>query len=897
MICPKCGRPVDVAAVICTGCDFILDTEFLGDGILDEEHSLRPGAGGVDPAAFNLADAVILGNIDEVSQSFETSDSGFHMINNRSGARLYVSGRSQALMAPDAIPAMNDGGEAVRLTPFERHVLTFIDGKRPVEVIRKAAGLDESEVKTALATMADKGVIKVVGRALVDFDPLVDTAPRREQRRRVRGSVVGAVAVVGDEADKAIEEAFRTQVRAAPDLRELQGDLKRRETQVLDDADVFGPSPSRLVSAPDGPSDLDADLPSDADAFSVLPGTGEIERRRKSESTAAGALRPGKAPAAVNARSRSAPDALRGLPPSEKSRRADAPSDGFDDFGEPSELRTALVQRDSIDDDDADAGKSAGDVFAPQQGTASDEPSGSGMSVPRTHGIADSRVLAKPPIDEGTRNEPRPSSTSLSDLLSDGAAPPAASSDASGFDGSGEEPTAQLPPPAPQALRAAPSIVVAPKAARPPGVARAAPPPEASADDLDGDLAGALESDADDLDADDLYSDEAETLSARPQTQARPRPAGPSMAASFDDDSDSSASGFDGSAEETGKPPGRREDARVYDEMTGPPPPSRDDGPQSSSELISDDMIIRPAPKPMGLAAVAKIVREKSKPVEPSHVDRDVSPLESEDAFESSTPAMTPGKPHVPTKARARFTADAESDQPGSSDAGEVDERTMKLDELPQKRRRPGDPVPVAGGRGDAVPIPSGLSRVVRDGDVQQPTGRNQKSGKSVDDMRAKARALFQEALADHASGRVGAARMNAKLASIYDPDEAEYREALEAWDAPAPKPTKQQIESRPKYVLIYEEAQDAEAAGDVDRAIELLREGVRLNPNVAAIHNRLGVLLALQKRDYKEAAEQIQRAIELEPDNLHYKSNLGKIIARARGRDRRGEGARAGDR
>ena len=35
-----------------------------------------------------------------------------------------------------------------------------------MEVIRRAAGLDEAEVKTALATLADKGVVKVVGRAL-----------------------------------------------------------------------------------------------------------------------------------------------------------------------------------------------------------------------------------------------------------------------------------------------------------------------------------------------------------------------------------------------------------------------------------------------------------------------------------------------------------------------------------------------------------------------------------------------------------------------------------------------------------------------------------------------------------------------------------------------------------
>ena len=217
MICPKCGRPVDEAAVICPGCDFILDTHFLGDGILDEEHALRPGAGGIAPESFNLADAVILGNIGEDNSSFETSDSGLHNVNMH--ARLYVSGRSQAVMSPDAVPALAKQSSAVKMTPFERHVIRFIDGKRPVEAIRRQAGLDESEVKTALATLADKGIVKVVGRVLADAEPDAETAPgqvKRRERRRMRGTLVGAVVVGGDAADQAIDDAFRTQLLARP---------------------------------------------------------------------------------------------------------------------------------------------------------------------------------------------------------------------------------------------------------------------------------------------------------------------------------------------------------------------------------------------------------------------------------------------------------------------------------------------------------------------------------------------------------------------------------------------------------------------------------------------------------------------------------------------------------
>jgi len=219
MICPKCGRPVTEAAVICSGCDFILDTGFLGEEILDEEKTLRPGRGGVDPAMFNLADAVILGDIDDTAQSFETSDSGFH-VRESTGARLYVSGRSQALLAPDAIPAIIQAASSsgVRLTPFERHVLTFIDGSRPVETIRQIAGLDESEVKTALATLADKGVVEVVGRALVELGE--DASPRLPRRPQNRGllrrQIAGAFGPVEDEADAALEEAFRTQTGLSP---------------------------------------------------------------------------------------------------------------------------------------------------------------------------------------------------------------------------------------------------------------------------------------------------------------------------------------------------------------------------------------------------------------------------------------------------------------------------------------------------------------------------------------------------------------------------------------------------------------------------------------------------------------------------------------------------------
>ena len=146
------------------------------------------------------------------------------------------------------------------------------------------------------------------------------------------------------------------------------------------------------------------------------------------------------------------------------------------------------------------------------------------------------------------------------------------------------------------------------------------------------------------------------------------------------------------------------------------------------------------------------------------------------------------------------------------------------------------------------------------------------------EDMRRKARNLMELAQADHAVGRVGAARMNAKLATIYDPDNATYRRILADWE----RPSADADASRPEYVMLYEQAQELEDTDDVDGALVVLEKGRRLAPNPAAFHNRIGVLLAMRKRDYDRAKEEIQKAIALEPKNPHYSNNLGKVMAKA---------------
>lgn len=205
--CPKCGRETQDDAVICGGCDFILDSSFLGDDIMDAERDHRvkasakasakvqsssskpsspkakgkrrakprgtpPGVTDKSRAAPDAleswaADSLILGDLDDDEvASFHASDTGLAQ-REVTMARMYVGGSIQALLMPDAIPevAPDVTFESVKLTPFERHVLELVNGKRPVARIKAKARLKDDDFQTALALLADKGFLRLKGRA------------------------------------------------------------------------------------------------------------------------------------------------------------------------------------------------------------------------------------------------------------------------------------------------------------------------------------------------------------------------------------------------------------------------------------------------------------------------------------------------------------------------------------------------------------------------------------------------------------------------------------------------------------------------------------------------------------------------------------------------------------
>jgi hypothetical protein len=907
LICPKCGRPVAENAVICRGCDFILDTGFLGADILDEEHQLRPGLGGVDPAVFNLADAVILGNIGDDSSSFETSDSGFHLKLDQQAARLYVSGRSQAVMSPDAVIAVIDAGEKVRLTPFEKHVLRFIDGRRPVEHIRKQAGLDEAEVKTALATLADKGVVKVVGRALADaalaadFD--VDTAPgvgARKNPRRVRGTLVGAVVVVGDAADQAIDDAFRTRVHAdAPKLDDLQAPDD-------DGGGVFSMS------------DEDPASVGSADIESFERPTDEIRARRGA--SAPGPLRPGVQRPAVNtarvAGHFAAPDVSEA-------------SDGFDEFGDASSVATAVVQQPSLSDESlppAAPRRAVTGVFGDKRSNLSDLDD---FDAPQVDGLADSRVAQRPSIPGvnapdvvapprapgvgGARvpsraptvaPAPLPSSIDGGDSLNEAeraamsggvwnddirsTPPPRPTTRPTNVPSSGTnvrprrelstslsellndseeelEPTAagvelpRRPPPARPESGEEPTAAAAPYPERPrPPPLRPAPAPAGEDEDDDGfdDVATeALETPI----ARPVAGNVAASIAARAMQGIRPPMARPAMADAPPSipSSDAAPDGdlFDGDDEfgesTEGADPGPRlsqlSTGSVHRGAPPPLPPSADRSieataapePRSvdSAESLDSAMVIRPA---------GRSVPPKPAPPPAAPAAAPVAPPDEDDDF-MVDPDATQNLPARPKsmEGRGRRNADLPASQVDTAPP------VHAQDELGSRPRRP-------------------------------PT----------EDMRRKARQLFEQALKEHAAGKLGAARMNVKLATIYDATASEYQRVLDEWEE-RPRDDGPARSGRPEYVELYEQAQELEDDGDIDGALDALQRGMRIAPNAAAFHNRIGVILAMRKREFDRAASEIERAIALEPDNAHYRNNLGKVIARANRRRSAVAGAR----
>ncbi|MCC7069921.1 MAG: zinc ribbon domain-containing protein [Deltaproteobacteria bacterium] len=237
--CPQCSKPMDQDDGFCGSCGAIIDADLIAavDGdldpptspslsapLFDDEHADAPRT---DPSRLAVVAAVDLGGFDERTdlapppvddvpppvddvpppltsaapsppppvtvekpadafQSFLEESTGAFVLD---GAGVFEEETGshridrQAMVQPQVVLRQKPGTDVASLSAFEQHVLSFLDGKRPLARLRKKAGLAFADLKVAISMLADRGVIEVVGayqpdvRALLEDDDLADSGP------------------------------------------------------------------------------------------------------------------------------------------------------------------------------------------------------------------------------------------------------------------------------------------------------------------------------------------------------------------------------------------------------------------------------------------------------------------------------------------------------------------------------------------------------------------------------------------------------------------------------------------------------------------------------------------------------------------------------------------------
>ena len=78
--------------------------------------------------------------------------------------------------------------------------------------------------------------------------------------------------------------------------------------------------------------------------------------------------------------------------------------------------------------------------------------------------------------------------------------------------------------------------------------------------------------------------------------------------------------------------------------------------------------------------------------------------------------------------------------------------------------------------------------------------------------------------------------------------------------------------------VLLQERGDRAGAKAALEKAVEALREAIRLKPDFVQAHNNLGIALCGQGKK-AEAIAELREAIRLKPDYANAHSNLGGAL------------------
>lgn len=132
-------------------------------------------------------DAVIVGDVGAAFHSFHGESQGPAPVEGLSPAPvdsgvnrqvvpapLYVDASTAQMIAPDAVVRLSKDADLENVSPFERHVAGFINGDRPVARVGEHAQVGEDDLRIAMAMLADRGALELVGfaREAGDDSPL-----------------------------------------------------------------------------------------------------------------------------------------------------------------------------------------------------------------------------------------------------------------------------------------------------------------------------------------------------------------------------------------------------------------------------------------------------------------------------------------------------------------------------------------------------------------------------------------------------------------------------------------------------------------------------------------------------------------------------------------------------
>ncbi|MBM4283453.1 MAG: tetratricopeptide repeat protein, partial [Deltaproteobacteria bacterium] len=814
MQCPKCGRVAAKGAFICAGCDFILDTSFLGDDITDDERDQRALRRPERPRVDFGEDAMILGNPAENDVSeFRSRDAGVSQ-REVTQARFYIGGIIGQLMQDNAVPELVvTDAHTLRLTPFERHVLGFVNGKRSVGRIAKKAAMEESEFKTALAMLADKGFLRLKGF------------------KRQRPPAAPPEANVGDASLMSARrplEGERTVVASVEHIESLARAASSSSPMVARRPDRVRPLSSFEGSAPVTPSpgSTPASTP-----LSDLARPPSLSPRTRARSAAPSADQSAvvTVPMTLRARSEQLSSLLDAAPEDVLSvlpQPVAAPAPDADGFDADQPTRVAVPA-----DAHAHPTRLLDDEPGDPDDCAQDDPVAGDASAAAWARLRDSTGLGDPFLEDAGPEDGGP--------LDAGEGDP------------GDDDYVVQDDPGDDEL--------------------------AGEDDNGGDEwgpdANAVEAQADGFHALATGTHDRGISSALTRSLPAEPAADDAEAAPDEDDGDKDERDDDDDQHDDDRP--TREIAGVVTVPQAAPPPVPTALSTPERVLPVDHPFAAPrAPVPLpggvrgGAAALAPLPRHSAPTTPLPGQGAAVTPLPGQG------PAAPPSSPSLVAPVTDPAPATSRTAAPTWPSPGLV---ALPGQAMPAQGKPSGAPPSPAPSPAPAPSSAAGPASSALLGTRLPGPPRVSAASKVPFELRKKAERIYEQALKDRAEGRLASAVMNAKLAMSFDPTVPAYpalhEELVRARGAAAaPRAVRGEL---PRELALFEQANEAEGRGEYEKAAKLLREAIELNPKAAALHNKIGVVLSIRLKRHEEALAHLKQAVDLEPGSVVYMNNF----------------------